>query len=362
MNGLGSLAHGRNNNLNLLRFAAASLVLLSHCWPLTEGTPENEPAMRLFGLELGRMAVWVFFALSGFLVASSWERRPNVRAFFLARARRIFPGLIVMLLGLVFILGPIVTTMSLPEYLTQRKTWSFLFFNALLFELRWDIPGVFDRAALNGSLWTLPVEVRCYLALGLLGWAGVLRQGITYLAAAVVLAVLTFTGWLDLNQAPLAFSFLAGVSAWKWRERIALDGRLALALLLLALFLMHQRAPFSMAVLVVALAYGSPYLAYVPNGAVRAFNRIGDYSYGIYIYAFPVQVTVHQLWPGYGVADMFFVAMPITLVLAALSWTLVESPALHGRGVWSDSGRRRTLPNPAASSASAPDSQTHGST
>ena len=352
MNSLGRHAQGRDNNLNLLRFAAASLVLLSHCWPLTQGTPDNEPAMQLFGLELGRMAVWVFFALSGFLVASSWERRPSVRAFFMARMRRIFPGLIMMLLGLVFILGPIVTTTSLDEYFTQRKTWSFLLFNATLYELRWDIPGVFNRAALNGSLWTLPVEVRCYLVLGLLGWAGALRRGIAYALAAVVLAVLGYTGWLDQNQAPLAFSFLAGVSAWKWRDRIALDGRLALGLLLLALFLMHRRAPLSMAMLVIALAYGSLYLAYIPAGAVRAFNRIGDYSYGIYIYAFPVQVTVHQLWPGLGVAGMFVVAMPITLVLAALSWTLIESPALHGRGLWSGFGVCRAADTNATNASS----------
>lgn len=354
MNRLGSHARGRDNNLNLLRFAAASVVLLSHCWPLTQGTPDNEPAMQLFGLELGRMAVWVFFAVSGFLVASSWERRPNVRAFFLARVRRIFPGLIVMLLGLVFILGPIVTTTSLHEYFTQRQTWSFLLFNATLYELRWDIPGVFNRAALNGSLWTLPVEVRCYLVLGLLGWAGALRRSLAYALVAIVLAVLAYTGWLNLNQAPLAFSFLAGVGAWKWRDRIALDGRLALAFLLTALFFMHRRAPLSMAMLVLALAYGSLYLAYIPAGAVRAFNRIGDYSYGIYIYAFPVQVTVHQLWPGLGVAGMFVVAMPITLVLAALSWTLVESPALHGRGVRSGFGRRRTVATKAIALSQSP--------
>ncbi len=341
MSSLGSCAKGRDNNLNLLRFCAASLVLLSHCWPLTQGTADNEPAMLMFGLELGRMAVWVFFALSGFLVASSWDRRPNVREFFLARVRRIFPGLIVMLLGIVFILGPIATTTSLHEYFNQRKTWTFLLFNATLYELRWNIPGVFNGAALNGSLWTLPVEVRCYLVLGVLGWVGALRLGIAYLLVAIVLSVLTFTAWLDVSQAPLAFSFLAGVSAWKWRERIVLNGPLALGMLLFSLFLMHYRAPFSSAMLVLGLAYGSLYLAYIPAGAIRGFNRFGDYSYGIYIYAFPVQVTVHQLWPDMGVTGMFVCAMPITLVLAVMSWKLIESPALRRGGSWADATTRR---------------------
>lgn len=339
MKNLSSFTKGRDNNLNFLRFVAASLVLLSHCWPLTQGTSDNEPAMRLFGLEMGRMAVCVFFALSGFLVATSWERRPNIRTFALARARRVFPGLVVMLLALVLILGPIVTTASLSEYFSQRKTWSYLMFNATLYELRWGIPGVFDSTALNGSLWTLPVEVRCYLALGLLGLTGALRRRITYPLLAGLLTVLAFIGLIDVTHAPLVWSFLVGVSASKWREKIALDGRIALVLLLSALFLMYLKVPLSTAVLVFALGYGSLYLAYVPSGFIRAFNHMGDYSYGIYIYAFPVQVTAHQLWPELSVTGMYVVAMPITLALAVVSWTFVESPALHGRPAWLRRGK-----------------------
>lgn len=343
MKNISNFTKGRDNNLNLLRFVAASLVLLSHCWPLTQGTSANEPAMRLFGLEMGRMAVCVFFALSGFLVAASWERRPNIRTFAVARARRVFPGLVVMLLALVFILGPIVTTASLVEYFSQRKTWTFLVFNATLYELRWGIPSVFDSTALNGSLWTLPVEVKCYLALGLLGLTGALRHSITYALLGGLLAVLAFVGLIDVTHAPLAWSFLVGVSAWKWREKIVLNGRFALALLLSALFLMYFKVPLSTGLLVLALGYGSLYLAYVPAGFIRAFNHMGDYSYGIYIYAFPVQVIAHQLWPELSVAGMFAVAMPITLVLSALSWTFVESPALHGRPAWSHLGKRVEL-------------------
>jgi len=340
---LSSFTKGRDNNLNLLRFVAASLVLLSHCWPLTQGNSDNEPAMRLFGFDIGRMAVCVFFALSGFLVAASWERRPNIGTFALARARRIFPGLISMLLVIVLVLGPLVTTASLVEYFSQRMTWGFLLFNATFYAERWHIPGVFQSAALNGSLWTLPIEIRCYEALGLLGLTGILRHSITYALLAGLLAVLAFVGLIDVTHAPLVWSFFLGVSAWKWQEKIALDGRFALALLLSALFLMYLKVPFSTALLVLALGYGSLYLAYVPAGFIRAFNHMGDYSYGIYIYAFPVQVTLHQLSPELSVAGMFVIAMPITLFLAALSWTFVESPALHGRPAWLRLGKRVEL-------------------
>lgn len=343
---LSQLAVGRDNNLNLLRFAAASLVLLSHCWPLTQGTDANEPAMRLFGVELGRMAVWVFFSVSGFLVAASQERRPGLKSFALARIRRIFPGLIVMLLILVFLLGPAFTTLPLGQYFSHRHTWAYLLYNSTLYELRWALPGVFNGAALNGSLWTLPAEVRCYIVLGLLGWAGALRYSATYAVLACVFIVLLYTGSPDIV---LAISFLVGAAAWRWKQHVRLHGGVALALLSGSLVLMYLRLPLADAALAVALAYGSLYLAYVPSGRVRFFNRFGDYSFGIYIYAFPVQVTLHHLAPDVGVFGMFCIAMPVTLVLAMLSWHFIESPALHARASLKPGPVGRVLEPPAAS-------------
>jgi peptidoglycan/LPS O-acetylase OafA/YrhL len=325
---LSQLATGRDNNLNLLRFIAASVVLLSHCWPLTQGTDANEPAIRLFGTEMGRMAVWVFFAVSGFLVTASWERRSDLRAFAMARARRIFPGLVVMLLLTVFVLGLVFTTLPLTGYLSHKETWAYLVYNStLLFKMRWGLPGVFGDVALNGSLWTLPYELWCYIVLGLLAAFGALRFHLSYAVAAVALLV---ASWFDPGVAPLAVAFTAGSAAWRWRAHIRLDGRLALAALVASLLLMYWRLPFSKTCLVLALAYASLYFAYVPGGPIRRFNRIGDYSYGIYIYAFPIQRLVHHLWPELGVFGMFVVAMPMTLAMAVLSWHLVESPALHG--------------------------------
>ncbi len=342
---LAERAQGRNNNLNVLRAGAASLVLLSHCWPLSQGSHADEPAMRWLGVEMGSMAVWVFFALSGFLVAASQQRRPSLVSFAGARARRILPGLIVMLLLLVFVYGPVFTRLPLTQYLQHRHTWSYLVFNATLYKLRWGLPGVFDDIALNGSLWTLPIEVRCYALLAILGWTGILRHAASYLVLAMLLAGLTFAG---ISETELGISFLAGTSAWRWRARIILNGAVALSAFAFGLALMHLRVPFSSAAMALALSYGALYLAYVPDGAIRAFNRLGDYSFGIYIYAFPVQVMLHQIWPALGVFGMFASAMPMTLLLAMLSWHAVESPALqrgcrqpHGADVGSVTGRPR---------------------
>jgi peptidoglycan/LPS O-acetylase OafA/YrhL len=91
----------------------------------------------------------------------------------------------------------------------------------------------------------------------------------------------------------------------------------------------YLKMPLARLVLAVAIAAGSLYVAFVPSGLLRAFNRIGDYSYGIYIYAFVVEITIHQVWPAAGVALMVCLAFAITLPLAVLSWHLVERPSLH---------------------------------
>lgn len=326
---LGALARGHDNNFNLLRMGAASMVLLSHCWPLTQGTLDHEPGWRWLGVELGRLAVWVFFAISGFLVSASWQRQPTVRRFLVARARRIVPGLLTMLVLLVFGLGAAATVLPLAEYLRHRQTWGYLFFNGtLLVDMRWTLPGVFDGAGVNGSLWTLPVELRCYLGLALLGAAGGLRHGLAYAAAAVLLAMALALRWLGTDTAPLVLSFVAGSAAWHWRDRLPLDARVALLLVCAAAWAMNQRAPAGWAVGVVALAYGSLVLALVPSGGVRRFNELGDWSYGVYIYAFPIQVALCHAWPALGVWGLFATAWPLTLVAAAASWHFVERPAL----------------------------------
>lgn len=326
---LGTLARGHDNHFNLLRMGAASMVLLSHCWPLTQGTLDHEPGWRWLGVELGRLAVWVFFAISGFLVSASWQRRPTVRNFLVARARRIFPGLLVMLLLLVFGLGAAVTVLPLREYLGHRQTWGYLFFNGtLLIDMRWSLPGVFDGAGINGSLWTLPVELRCYLGLALLGATGLWRHGPAYPAAVLLLAAAVALGWLGTDTAPLVLSFVAGSAAWHWRDRVPLDGRAALMLGVAAALAMNQRVPAAWTLGVVALAYGVLVLALLPSGPLRRFNELGDWSYGVYIYAFPIQVALHHAWPALGVWGLFAAAWPLTLVVAAASWHVVERPAL----------------------------------
>ena len=115
MRRLGEVAQGRDNNFNLIRLCAATAVLVSHAWPLTRGPGTVEPLQRLTGHSLGTLAVYVFFAVSGFFVSASFARRASAADFLAARALRLFPALTVSLVLVTLLMGPLLTTLSAAD-------------------------------------------------------------------------------------------------------------------------------------------------------------------------------------------------------------------------------------------------------
>ena len=176
---LSEYAVGRDNNFNLIRLMAALSVLFSHSVAALGLPSSREFFFDHLGLSLAEMAVDVFFVTSGFLVAGSLVNRGDVIAFLWARALRIYPAIWVMLILTVFVLAPALTTLSLADYFTSAKTHEYFVKCATLIGgVRYSLPGVFETMPLhgefNGSLWTLPIELRlyCYLAAGWLVLAG----------------------------------------------------------------------------------------------------------------------------------------------------------------------------------------------
>jgi peptidoglycan/LPS O-acetylase OafA/YrhL len=337
---LGQVCAGRDNHLNLIRLLAALGVLAGHAWPLTLGRGATEPLSDLLGVSLGTTCVYVFFSLSGFLVSRSFERQARVRDWIRARAYRLVPGLFVVLLLSVGVLGPLLTALPAGAYLARRETWTYLPVNQVMVLQQHGLPGVFEtnpfRGVVNGSLWTLRYEVLCYL--GVLG-AGLLgafrRRGL--LAAGlggVVLAGLLLVEGPAAGRAPralrdaadLALPFAIGVGFHAWRDRVRLH---PLGLLLLAgAAAAAWGSPAYRALFTAALAYVVFWAGFVPKGPLLAFNRLGDASYGVYLYAFPVQQVLARLFPAWGPWMNLAVAAPLTLLLGALSWRFVEKPAL----------------------------------
>ena len=149
---------GRDNNFNLIRILAALAVLLTHSFPLALGDAAQEPLRASLGMSLGMIAVDVFFITSGFLISASLMRQPSLLSFLWARVLRIFPGLLVMLLFSVFVLGAALSTLPLAEYLASSQTHAYLAQCAtLVLGVSYTLPGVFLPA--TRMRWRL--MVRC---------------------------------------------------------------------------------------------------------------------------------------------------------------------------------------------------------
>ncbi|MFE6056726.1 acyltransferase family protein [Kitasatospora sp. NPDC056446] len=371
---MAELFAGRDNSLGLLRLLMAGSVIFSHAGAL--GFGGGSLLIRSFHgqTNLGNLAVYGFFVLSGILVTRSGARL-GIGRFMWHRALRLLPGLWACLLVTGLVLVPLVYYRihggTLAGYLHHVESpFTYLLNNLFAGEYQTDIAGtmhdgvaknlIFDPE-LNGSLWSLKYEMLCYVGVALLGWSGVLQRArrlVLVLTGAVALVVLGDalpTRYLDPRAVPrpwesiphlgavnlsyllyLVLAFALGALIELYRDRIpvndalgALSAVTVVATLLGGWFFVAGLPAF--AYLLVWLAIRLP----------RPLRRIGaknDYSYGLYIYGFPVE----QLLSGLGAARFgrlgySVLAFALTLLLAAVSWHLVERPALRLK----DIGRRR---------------------
>ena len=329
---LSEAAVGRDNNYTLLRLVAALAVIVSHGFAIVLGGPENEPWRETLGLTAGGLAVDVFFVISGFLVTRSLDFRRSGSEFIAARILRIFPGLLVNLLFVAFVLGPLLSTLAFSEYFRNPKTLLFVLHNLQMLALPYPetaLPGI---AIANGSLWTLPVEVCCYVVLvgSWVAWNRLrTRSWLDVVLMLAALLAITVATWRYSQSAGfnLAWMFASGALSYGARSRIRLKASWSMLLLALLLAASIDHRAFQ-----VALLLACPYLvfcaAYLPSGKVRLANRLGDYSYGTYIYGFPIQMAVFAILPTASVWQHVGLSIVVTLLLAILSWHVVESPAL----------------------------------
>ena len=327
-----------------MRLIAALCVLFSHQHALS-GLPEPG----LLGVQsLGGLGVLIFFSISGFLVARSWSADPHVGRFAAKRLLRIWPGFAVVILLTACVLGPLVSPLSIQDYFADIGFWRY--FKNLLFKLQEVLPISFDGSpyphSANGSLWTLPLELKCYLVLGLFGIVGLMHYRWRWLLLMVMLAITAV--YMLVPAAGEGWT-----NPWNWSKgrRYFLEfGMFFLAGTLFAVFRIHESPLKARWMLIVCWVLGAAAVAancnllalwlVVPTTALifsnasipglRRAGHFGDLSYGVYIYAFPVQQTLIWLYRDkLSWLTLLALALAITLTLAFASWHLVEKRALQ---------------------------------
>lgn len=337
------------NAFDLLRLAAAMAVMLSHSFPLSGLT---EPYV--FGDSLGKLAVGVFFAISGYLVCQSWLRDPSVSRFTRRRALRILPGLLAASLFMTLVVGPLCTTLPLVEYLRHPGTWSFLGNSATLIAGVETLPGVFSAqhsTVVNGSLWTLRYEVLMYVALVLLGLTGGFRVVVPalFLTTAVLLSIWIHLGYAHLAvPLPLAWRiglefdalrlcrlgayFFGAASLYIFREHVPLRWSIAATLTLCTVV---APSPAIQALIMTAMVPYTTLVLALRSPHLTRLNPAHDLSYGVYVYAYPVQQALSGERPASIVNWLvtFAGSTALTCALAAMSWRWIEEPALRHKPV-----------------------------
>lgn len=334
------LARGRDNFL-VLRLGAALLVLLGHSYALlAPGLAEADPARRLFDqIYTHFIGVMAFFVISGYLITLSWQRNPQLGRFLIARALRILPALAACVVLTAFVLGPLTTTLPWTSYFASSQPYAYVAGNLGLVKLHWHLPGVFVTNPVtdfvNGSLWTLPVEAAMYLGIATLGLCALLRRRwLANLALVAFIGIylvwpLIATGDLGLDRMLVAF-FAFGALACVNREQLPISLPILL-LVVLACWLARDSGIYRY-LLALAIGYGTLWFAYAPR--LPAIRGLGDWSYGTYLWGFPIQQVLISFGVLHDPLALFACALAPTLLLAALSWHWVERPALRWKRLW----------------------------
>ena len=324
----------QKNSFDLLRLFAAALVLYSHQHALL-GLLEPQ----LFGwTSFGGVGVSIFFFLSGFLVWSSWARDPDLKRFFMRRSLRIFPALWAAVLLCLLILGVFQSNFSAVDYFYSPLTWSYL--GAAVFGAQNELPGVFAQnplpSVINGSLWTLRVEFLCYVSVALVGSVGLVpRNWLVVISLGLVVVAAAFGGLLIGPRFVSHFEMVAvfwwGVMYGYVQERPVTEYKgwaVWIGVALVAFLLLGSRGVERTGTLVFAAALVM--VAQRVSWGALVTDRLGDLSYGMYIFAFPVQQIVVALGShrGWTFATHLSLSFLVTSMLAYVSWHLLEKRVL----------------------------------
>lgn len=363
---------GVGKGFDFLRIFLALSVLFTHSFLIAEGEQQQfsgQPFSFLHGSILP-----AFFALSGFLITGS-AMRLKLSDFLVNRGIRIVPALAVDIFVSALVLGPIFTVVSYSEYFSSYEF--FAYFANMFGVIHYILPGVFEGnpfpATVNGSLWTIPFEIGCYAIISFCIFFGLLRyKWLCFFSAIVITEIVIYFYMFDTDllkiladETGIAFlgsDRLENLLAHFFSDR---GNKLYIYFMLGSLFYVFRYGiPLSKILLCVSVAVCgigafmdlghipsglrlvafSPFLVYIVVAvglmkipAVPLYNR-GDYSYGIYLYGFPLQQALVVMFP-WMTSPLVHFSFSIVVVtgVAMMSWHYVEKPILKLRKSYSRS-------------------------
>lgn len=339
------MAAGRTTGFDYLRLGLATAVVAVHSIDVSYGLAVSVPFANGPARPLIAIILPMFFALSGFLVAGSLDRCRTLVSFLGLRVIRLAPALVLETVLAALILGPLLTSLPLAAYFSDGLLPRY--FLNIVGDVQYLLPGLFETnpwpRTVNAQLWTLPFELMCYVTLAGLAVVGLHRRrrvfALVVLALNLVLAAHNVieaagSGWNGAPVAPgpsLVLAFLYGIALHLYRDRIPYSPRLGLAAGVLALaFLVHPATdylvPLPAACFTVWLGLMRP--------RPSVLTRHGDYSYGIFLFGFPIQQAMTQVM-GPPFQHWYWnlaTALPLTILFAVFSWHAVEKPSLALRG------------------------------
>jgi len=328
-----------DNNFKLLRFLTALTVAATHClWVIYGIKPPAEWPIGIL-IQISHCGICIFFGLSGYLITASLMDRPKLFSYAISRLVRLCPLLFVAALFMAFVAGPLVSTASFDNYYGDWRLWAYVPLTTFAYP-DMTLPGVFTSAPaaseVNISIWTLRYEMIAYLLMGIAAGLGVLRSRYLWVwigCALVGYCVLSFATNLRsetdflMHGARFGFAFIVGLTLFAYRQKLLLTIWGVGIVIGLAVLTNHTAymEPFR----ILALTYSAVWFGLRPDGFIRQFNKLGDYSYGIFVFHWPIAQIVLQYNPGIDYVSLLGFVIPLSLACAVLSWHAIEAPLLQ---------------------------------
>lgn len=316
------------------------MVIWGHAYPLTSDDKGTDFVFAITGFEYsGGLAVKFFFFISGLLIGNSLLSGTGPKEYLKARFFRIWPALTAFVLIFTFLIGPLITSTDFNGYLVSKDTWSFVFSNIgtspALGSVRsnftiWELPGVFQANFLtevNGSLWTIPYEILCYSTAFIIWFFSHKLRLLLLTSAMVILVVQYFVpdiAIVDSSRILLLILFYAGFALSLVQSKIKVGPLTHLLLGVLALIFWGS----SVGVLFFYALIFSLILQVSALQSIRAIRLPGDYSYGVYIWGWPIQQLLVMSGQINSTLANQLITMAIALAIGAASWHLIEKPAI----------------------------------